>query len=570
MLKQKDAVSFQIPIIDDSFPGAPKVVDIPGSLYEGQNCITREDAVRMNLLPAQTLTAESQVEAECARICGMQPAVFYYEEAAPISPPPEMVPSATTSEKLIPVNQVPPLRDMPKIPLGPPKIYTPEQVERSLGSTEASQHNDLRFDADLFEKLHQTLPIRNCGGMLYIFRPECGCYVPISDAELKVEIDRLAGRLIRKCGRLDKSYSSLVNLFHYDSSIVVSEECQEFAGHLWPFLNCIVNIDSGDIFPNDGRYFNRYCLQCKYDLRDTCHQFSHFIQAISVFDKSVEQLLWEVIGYILSPDANSAKAFFVFVGEKNSGKSLLANTLCQILGPNGVSGLSLNDMGERFALSSLAGKYLNVCMDLPDLPISRSSVAKLKQLTGGDLIRADIKNQPAVQFYNTAKLLFGSNYRIRTESRDAAFQERCVSIPFRFSVPKEKQDPMLLEKFKQEYSGIVNMAIPYYLALRERNFQFTDISLEGDNIAEDIFLLSDNDILQDAINECFLLTKDPHDTVTSEEAYTAYTSYCARHAISPLSHARFSVELKTYAEKKKVKINGQSLNCFTGIRLSRP
>lgn len=93
------------------------------------------------------------------------------------------------------------------------------------------------------------------------------------------------------------------------------------------------------------------------------------------------QLLWEVIAYLLSRETRAKKIVFL-LGKKDSGKSLFADILTGILGEESVSTLSVNDFGKQFGLAELMGRHLNICMDLPNVPLSAEAVGRIKSLTG--------------------------------------------------------------------------------------------------------------------------------------------------------------------------------------------
>ena len=55
-----------------------------------------------------------------------------------------------------------------------------------------------------------------------------------------------------------------------------------------------------------------------------------------------------------------------------------------------MSHLSASDLSGKFDVSNLHGKHLNVCMDLPNKALSEQTVAKIKMLTEGDTVYADV------------------------------------------------------------------------------------------------------------------------------------------------------------------------------------
>ena len=209
-------------------------------------------------------------------------------------------------------------------------------------------------------------------------------------------------------------------------------------------------------------------------------------------------------------------------------------------------------------------------MDLPDSRITPEAVGKLKMLTGGDRVTTDVKYRDPVSFRNTAKLLFGSNFEIKY-SKDTALNQRMISVPFNYSVPKEEQNPDLSEKLLKESSGICNKAIAAYIRLRKNNFKFTtvalpsndDFILDGQRCRVNTAALMDN-----AIKSCFYFTQNEGDLLSSEDAYKAYCGFCNAQKVQPETQVKFSKEFrKRCVEKKKAQLDGHSVQVFLGAKL---
>lgn len=203
-----------------------------------------------------------------------------------------------------------------------------------------------------------------------------------------------------------------------------------------------------------------------------CPTFLQFLSSVTGGDMVLQRRIWEIIGYCLSPDSRG-KCFFLFQGVPDSGKSLLGDFIASCFEEDAVTSLDLNAMGLQFGPSELVGKRLSLCMDLPSEPWTSKSVGVMKELTGNDLLTADIKYQPRIRFRNRAKLLFGSNHVVTTANRDDAFFRRMVVVPFRFSVPKNQQDRTLPAQFRAERDAIIATAMEHYGALCRNNYIFS-------------------------------------------------------------------------------------------------
>ncbi len=610
----KDLISFIFPL-SDGLTGESSV-EVPQSLHkEGKDSYTREEAIRngleINVKPDANSavpidiqieqhnrrliedramlngvtrldgagetpfiqTEESLRESRIAEKNGLTQAITMFEPAQGTRTTASGNQGKDANDNVVPAQIVPfgmqSVRPMPSEPLSPANIYSVSD-DFSIIDDGTAPLRTQKIEVAIYRRIIANFKIRSYENQLYCFDPYLRYYRPIGDDEVKQWINSCFGEQILKGGRLDKTYDALCKLLHSESSIIirsVEPDQDRESPFYWPFWNGIVDIRSKKMLPNDGTYFNRHCLQCDYNPEAQCPAFLKVVDTIAGGDPAVLQLIFEVVAYILSPD-HSAKAFFSFFGVPDSGKSLLANTLSRMLGKENISALSAENFGDDFGPQDLIGKHLNVCMDLPDQLLSKTSVAKIKMLTGSDLVRANIKHKTAVRFYNTAKLLFGSNHSLTAESFDRAFYDRLVSIPFTHGIPKASQDPDLEWKLRAEYSGIANLAITYYLALKQRKLRFS--KLPG-NIAKnsgDHSVLCDGRLaVQDDLQQIFEFTKNPAHTLTSEEAYVSFCTYCDAHQLHPCSRNEFSRWMGSHSEKKKLWKGDHSANGFVGVRL---
>lgn len=195
----------------------------------------------------------------------------------------------------------------------------------------------------------------------------------------------------------------------------------------------------------EERYFYTETFSSRFCPEAQCPLFDQLVASAMGNDTILIELLWQAVGDILS-NGNLAKVFFLFWGPKDTGKSLIAEIIAMLFEENAVKAIGINDLGTQFALAELVDKRLGICMDLGDETLSPASIGKIKSITGGDRIRIEAKYKPAITTKINAKLLFGSNHLIKLKTPDAAFSERMILIPFRYPVPKEKQDKMLLKK----------------------------------------------------------------------------------------------------------------------------
>lgn len=414
------------------------------------------------------------------------------------------------------------------------------------------------------ERIIQAYTLKRFRGEFFLFRKYLGYYEPMKRPELLVLIDEAVGSEIREANK-SKAYTEIETFIRNDVRLEVTHD-QLLPDTFWAFSNGIFDVKNEALMENKGEYFMRDAIMCRYSVLEKCPIFEDFLEAVTGGDSQLLELIWQTIGYIISPD-NKAKVFFTFVGPKDTGKSLLANILMRFFPETAISLLGATDFSGRFDTAEVEGKRINVCMDLSDAIISSVAVGKIKSLTGGDMIRSDVKYKASVAFRNSAKILFCSNTLLHTEKPDEAFFDRQILIPFRYPVPKAHQDKNLEAKIVQELSGIVSKAIQAYKRLVVANYVFPqygmhDLGAQGFDFDK---------IVRSFAEECCEFSENDDIKVSTEALFEAFDNFCTKKRLPQMEKNAFS-ELFNHlfdaqVVKRKGRFDGRSLWGFLRVRL---
>lgn len=295
-----------------------------------------------------------------------------------------------------------------------------------------------------------------------------------------------------------------------------------------------------------------YVFTCKdtmgHELVPSMNTTNTFLSQICGKDETLITRIYEMIGCILVPDP-SVKKFFLLEGLPDTGKSVLGNFIKSFFPAENVASLDLARLGDKYSSAMLPGAYLNVSMDLPNSTISVKSIAMLKMLTGDDDITVEPKFQNAYSYRNRCRFLFASNHHIRLAEEDQAFINRLVLIPFKYTIPPEKQNPNLLEELKAERSVVANWAIRfYYPLLKRRNFVFSGQGEARFNPVvyyPDRYVNSQKRIIQEFADNCCHITGNSDDWTYTSEIYRSYMDFCKKKNLEATSDIRqFSRWLK--------------------------
>jgi putative DNA primase/helicase len=149
--------------------------------------------------------------------------------------------------------------------------------------------------------------------------------------------------------------------------------------------------------------------------------------------------------------------------------------LGELLGKRNLTAATLQALSEnRFAAADVYGKLANICADISSHELRMTGI--FKQLTGGDVIRAEKKHRDAFEFTNVAKLSFSANEIPATRDASSAFFDRWIVLRFptrfRGTSAEHKNLGRQIAANPAEMSGVLNRALRGLTRLR-RTGHFT-------------------------------------------------------------------------------------------------
>jgi len=187
-----------------------------------------------------------------------------------------------------------------------------------------------------------------------------------------------------------------------------------------------------------------------------------------------------------------------------------------------------------------------------------------KALTGEDYITAERKNKDPFSFRPYARLLFSCNEIPRNYGdRSDGFYRRLIIIRFEKSVPKNKRDPNLREKFAVERDGIFMWALEGLKRLITNSYLFTETVNTKSELQR--YRIESNSALS-FIEECCILQNDA--VCVREELFQTYREYCFKNGLKPMSQANFNKDVEGIDKKVSRGLERVSRRkIWNGIRL---
>ena len=320
--------------------------------------------------------------------------------------------------------------------------------------------------------------------------------------------------------------------------ILVSKDFDDFNRN--PYLVNVRNglLDIRDMSFNEHTpsYLSTVQLNVEYNPQVDCPQFKKFLN--EVLDCKLIPLVQEIVGYLLTTNTASQKAF-VFWGPARTGKSTLLWVVeYLLLGKKNVSNIPWQEIGDKFKTAELLGKLANVFSDLPSKSIDDTGIFKV--VTGEDYLMAEKKNKNPFKFKPFARLVFSCNELPRNYvDRTEGFYRRLIIVPFSRQIDKSKIDKSLKYKFQREKEGILNWALEGLKRLYENNFEFSENELT-DGVKKE-YKRENNNVIS-FVEECCEL--DGLFSCSRIEIYEAYKEFCVEAGLKALSQIKFNKELE--------------------------
>lgn len=337
------------------------------------------------------------------------------------------------------------------------------------------------------------------------------------------------------------------------------------------------NISSSDRNPATGRcrllphsplyYTLAAPLPFAYDPDATCPRFQEFLNEIMGGDIEYVNFLWELLGYLFMP-GNPYQVFVLLLGSGANGKSTLIRVVEWLVGPGNVSHVPLGRFGDRFSLHEMIGRRANTGSETIT-SIDAETEARLKELTGGDTIAAEIKFvQGRVNFTPSAKIIIATNQMPQFRDRSSGLWRRLWVVPFPVSIPEGRQDPRLAETLSTEAPGILNRA----LEARDRLIAQGGFTVPSERAS----LLEDIRRSLDPVRE-FLATTYAEsangDYVPCAEVFASYTDWCHLNGVRSMDERLLGQRIRSVfpaVDRKQRGPRGSQLWVYLGIHPCTP
>jgi putative DNA primase/helicase len=290
----------------------------------------------------------------------------------------------------------------------------------------------------------------------------------------------------------------------------------------------------------------------EYDPQAACPMWEAFLDRIMAGNQKLIRYLQKAAGYSLTGDV-SEQAFFIPYGSGANGKSVFLTTLLAVLGDYGIQAppdLLMVKQGERHPteLADLKGARLVVAIESEEG--KRLAESLVKQLTGGDKIKARRMREDFWGFDATHKLWLATNHKPIIRGSDYAIWRRIRLIPFNVTIPPEEQDKQLPAKLQQELPGILRWAVEGCLVWqREGLGEPPEVRAATESYRAEM------DVIATFLNGCCIV--NPLAKAKVKDLYQAYVEWCKENNEYPLSQRVLGTRLLERGFKQRKGAKGQ-------------
>ena len=341
-------------------------------------------------------------------------------------------------------------------------------------------------------------------------------------------------------------------------------------------LNCpngTLDLRSGELRPHSRDDMLTQLCPTPFDPSATCPIWERFINAIFAGDGELISFVQRWLGYVLSGDT-SIHVCPVLWGGGSNGKSVFLETVFAVMGGD-YSGKAAPDLliakrGEAHPTgrADLRGKRLVALTETAEG--ARIDEPLLKELTGGDSIKARFMRQDFFEFKPTHKVCIVTNHRPHVKEGGHGIWRRLRLIPFdvRFwgegdepGADHLKADKGLKAKLIAEAPGILAWMARGFQALRAAGMELGTPSAVTN--ATKVYEEAEDVVGQFIAERCEL------DSRAEEKASDIYEAYIKWHESEGDGRHLTKTLFGTRLKEKGVGKRKSGVYIYTGIRFNK-
>ena len=248
------------------------------------------------------------------------------------------------------------------------------------------------------------------------------------------------------------------------------EDLNKYPDHWVNFRNGMFNVKAWIMYEHDPGYFSVNQIPYSFDPEADMPQskvVNEFFKT-AIPDSVDRMTVFEYTGLSMTKDTRFQK-FLMFKGPGSTGKSVWISVMEALIGQENCVSISLQNLNRRFYPTSLFGKLLNACADIPSTAMQ--SIDNLKKAVGEDTLLYEKKGQDPEKFRSYAKLVFSANEMpLNLDDKTNAYYRRLLVVEMNHVVDEKGRDPNLKKKMLTEADYIIHLSMAALSDLYTRGY----------------------------------------------------------------------------------------------------
>lgn len=328
---------------------------------------------------------------------------------------------------------------------------------------------------------------------------------------------------------------------------------------LFNVANGTIDLQTGDLKPHDRDDFITQLSPVEWDDSAKCPTWDRFIAETMQGDTELVMYLQRVVGYCMTALTTEHALFFLH-GDGGNGKSTFTRIIHAMMGeyataaPRGLLFEQRTGQAHPTELALLYGRRFVSCAEIGEQ--TAFDEAKVKDLTGGDVVAVRRMNEDFWNLVPTHKLLISGNHKPIVRGDDAGIWRRIRLIPWLFATKTPDHD--LPRKLLGELPGILRWAV-------NGAAEWARIGLAEPSAVREATkdYRAESNIVGEFLKTCILHAEA---RCTAAELRTHYERWCKENGHVPLGGRMLGQRLRREGlEPKQMKVGRKVVHGWFGL-----